>query len=82
MQAATAYAASKGVGVIGWAHTREFDTYEKAAATMRTYADWDLKGAKIDFFDHEHKEVVDHYTSPRIVPPMSISARPLALSRS
>ena len=48
---ATRYAAEKGVGVIGWAHTREFDTYEKAVATMARYAGWGLKGAKIDFFD-------------------------------
>lgn len=46
------YADSKNVGVIGWAHTREFNTREKAAATMKQYADWGLKGAKIDFFDH------------------------------
>ena len=46
------YADSKNVGVIGWAHTREFNTREKAAATMKQYAGWGLKGAKIDFFDH------------------------------
>lgn len=46
------YADSKNVGVIGWAHTREFNTREKAAATMKQYASWGLKGAKIDFFDH------------------------------
>ena len=46
------YAASKKVGVIGWAHTREFDTREKAEKTMAQYAGWGLKGAKIDFFDH------------------------------
>ena len=49
---ATRYAAGKGVGMLGWAHTRELDTYEKAAETMRRYAGWGLKGAKIDFFDH------------------------------
>lgn len=46
------YAGSKNVSVIGWAHTREFNTREKAAETMKRYADWGLKGAKIDFFDH------------------------------
>lgn len=45
------YAKSKNVGVIGWAHTREFNTREKAAQTMKQYADWGLEGAKIDFFD-------------------------------
>jgi alpha-glucosidase len=49
---ATAYAAEKGVGILGWAHTREFDTRDEAVATMAQYADWGLKGAKIDFFDH------------------------------
>jgi alpha-glucosidase len=46
------YADSKNVGIIGWAHTREFDTREKADTTMGQYSDWGLKGAKIDFFDH------------------------------
>jgi alpha-glucosidase len=46
------YAGTKNVSVIGWAHTREFNTREKAAETMKRYADWGLKGAKIDFFDH------------------------------
>jgi len=46
------YAEDKGIGVIGWAHTREFDTREKADSTMGRYADWGLKGAKIDFFDN------------------------------
>ncbi len=59
------YAASKNVNVIGWAHTREFDSPEKAAATMGRYAEWGLKGAKIDFFDHntrsDHpREWLDH----------------------
>lgn len=48
----TAYAASKNISVIGWAHSREFDTRPKAAETMRRYAAMGLKGAKIDFFDH------------------------------
>ncbi|MCE5178392.1 MAG: glycoside hydrolase family 97 protein [Porphyromonadaceae bacterium] len=46
------YADSMHVGVIGWAHTREFDTPAKADSTMKRYADWGLKGAKIDFFDN------------------------------
>lgn len=46
------YAKSKNVGIIGWAHTREFNTPEKAAETMGLYKSWGLKGAKIDFFDH------------------------------
>ncbi len=46
------YTSLKNVNVIGWAHTEEFDTREKAAETMGRYARWGLKGAKIDFFDH------------------------------
>jgi alpha-glucosidase len=46
------YAVTKNVNVIGWAHTREFNTREKAAETLIQYASWGLKGAKIDFFDH------------------------------
>jgi alpha-glucosidase len=65
VRAAVEYAERKNVNVIGWAHTREFDTPEKAAVTMRLYADWGLKGAKIDFFDHntlsDHpREWLDH----------------------
>ncbi len=45
------YAKTKNVNVIGWAHTREFDTPEKAAETMAHYAEWGLVGAKIDFFN-------------------------------
>mgnify|MGYP004701875457 CR=1 FL=1 len=46
------YADSKNVSLIGWAHTREFDTREKANVTMRQYSEWGFKGVKIDFFDH------------------------------
>jgi alpha-glucosidase len=46
------YASTRKVNIIGWAHTREFDTREKAHETMKRYASWGLKGAKIDFFDH------------------------------
>lgn len=52
VEAVISYAAKKNVGVIGWAHTREFNTPEKAAETMGKYSGWGLKGAKIDFFDH------------------------------
>lgn len=45
------YSDAKKVSVIGWAHTREFNTPEKAAKTIEQYADWGLKGAKIDFFN-------------------------------
>ena len=45
------YADSKNVSVCGWAHTREFNTREKSAETMKRYADWGLKAAKIDFFN-------------------------------
>jgi alpha-glucosidase len=46
------FASKKNVNIIGWGHTREFNTREKAAETMKRYASWGLKGAKIDFFDH------------------------------
>jgi alpha-glucosidase len=49
---AAEYAAAKGIGIIGWAHTRDYDTYDEADSNMRRYAAWGLKGAKIDFFDH------------------------------
>ena len=46
------FASKKNVNIIGWGHTREFNTREKAEETMKRYASWGLKGAKIDFFDH------------------------------
>ena len=44
------YADSRKVGIGGWAHSREFNTYQRALETMRQYREWGLKGAKIDFF--------------------------------
>ena len=53
------YAASKGVGLILWAH------WEHVAARMDevldTYARWGIKGVKIDFMSRDDQDVVDFY---------------------
>jgi alpha-glucosidase len=53
------YAASKGVGLILWAH------WQHVAARMDevldTYARWGIKGVKIDFMSRDDQDVVDFY---------------------
>ena len=50
--AATQYARSKGVEIIGWGYTPDFNTPEKAKDILTTYRQMGLRGAKLDFFDH------------------------------
>ena len=51
--AVTKYAAERDVGVIGWAYTPDLSTREKTRELLSKYAKWGLKGAKLDFFDHD-----------------------------
>ena len=59
MQELVSYAASKGVGLILWAH------WEHVAARMDevldTYARWGIKGVKIDFMSRDDQDVVEFY---------------------
>jgi alpha-glucosidase len=60
---AVADARSHGVGLWFWRHSRELRTPEARREFFRQLRDWGVVGAKIDFFDHEHKEVVDLYAA-------------------
>lgn len=56
-------ARSHGVGLWFWRHSRELRTPEARKQFFSELEDWGVVGAKIDFFDHEHKEVVDLYAA-------------------
>jgi len=55
------YANSKHVGIWGWKHSRDLRTPESRHDFFKHCSSLGLAGAKIDFFDHEAKEVVDLY---------------------
>jgi len=57
------YARGYGVGLWFWRHSRQLrDPNERQAFFARLKA-LGIKGAKIDFFDHEHKDVIDLYVA-------------------
>jgi alpha-glucosidase len=58
---AVAYSRERGVGLWFWRHSKELRTPEAREAFFRRLHDLGVVGAKIDFFDHEHKAVVDLY---------------------
>jgi alpha-glucosidase len=55
------YSRQRGVGIVLWKHSRDL----RDPASRRKFFEMAHRagaaGAKIDFFDHEAKEVVDHY---------------------
>ena len=55
------YSRQRGVGLWFWKHSRQLRTPETRAEFFRKLHDLGVVGAKIDFFDHEHQEVVDLY---------------------
>ena len=55
------YSRELGVGVIVWKHSNQLRTPESRRAFFEMCRRTGVAGAKIDFFDHEHKEVVDLY---------------------
>ncbi len=55
------YSRARGVGIIVWKHSNELRTPEKRKEFFEACRRAGVAGAKIDFFDHEHKEVVDLY---------------------
>jgi alpha-glucosidase len=50
-----------GVGIWVWKHSKDLRTPEAQASFFRKCEEAGVVGAKIDFFDHEAKEVVDLY---------------------
>lgn len=51
-----------GVGLIVWRHSKELRTPEAREEFFSRLSRLGVAGAKIDFFDHEHKDVIDQYT--------------------
>jgi alpha-glucosidase len=50
-----------GVGILLWRHSNQLRTPEARRSFFEMCKRTGVVGAKIDFFDHEHKEVVDLY---------------------
>ena len=55
------YSGQHGVGVFFWKHSRSLRTLEAREEFFKMLHDLGVTGAKIDFFDHDHKELVDLY---------------------
>jgi alpha-glucosidase len=61
LKAFVAYATERHVGVWLWQHSRDLQTAEARKAFFDLCRDNGVAGAKIDFFDHEAKEMIDLY---------------------
>ena len=55
------YSRQQGVRVLFWRHSNQLRTPEEQDAFFKRLHDLGVAGAKIDFFDHEAKELVDLY---------------------
>jgi alpha-glucosidase len=59
------YARQRGVGLWFWKHSRSLRTPEAREEFFSKLESFGVVGAKIDFLDHEHKEVMDLYEALR-----------------
>jgi alpha-glucosidase len=59
MPALVRYAASKGVGLLLWAHWEH--VAQRMDEVLDIYAGWGIKGIKVDFMNRDDQEVVDFY---------------------
>lgn len=57
------YSRERGVGLFLWRHSRQLRTPEARDEFFKKLQRAGVAGAKIDFFDHEHREIVDLYTT-------------------
>lgn len=55
------YSKSKGVGIWLWKHSKSLRSPASRDSFFRKCSELGVAGAKIDFFDHEAKEVIDLY---------------------
>ncbi len=55
------YSRKQGVGLLFWKHSKELHAPEAREEFFTRLHKLGVAGAKIDFFDHEAKEVIDHY---------------------
>jgi alpha-glucosidase len=56
-----AYAKQNGVRLLFWKHSRSLRTPQEREEFFKKLHDLGVAGAKIDFFDNEHKEIIDLY---------------------
>ncbi|HEY6225518.1 MAG TPA: glycoside hydrolase family 97 catalytic domain-containing protein, partial [Verrucomicrobiae bacterium] len=57
------YSRARGIGLWLWRHSRELRTPAEQDEFFERLNRLGVVGAKIDFFDHEHKDVIDLYTT-------------------
>jgi alpha-glucosidase len=55
------FSKQRGVGLWFWKHSRQLRTESEQEEFFKMLSDLGVVGAKIDFFDHDHKELVDLY---------------------
>lgn len=55
------YSKQKGVGIWLWKHSKSLRIAEARDSFFQKCNKWGIAGVKIDFFDHEAKEVIDLY---------------------
>lgn len=55
------YGRERGVGIWLWKHSRELRDPHARRAFFARCRDLGAAGVKIDFFDHEHREIIDLY---------------------
>jgi alpha-glucosidase len=55
------YSKKHGVGLWFWRHTNQLNTPEGRESFFKRLHDFGVVGAKLDFLDHEAKEVIDLY---------------------
>ena len=56
-----AYSSARKVGLLLWVHSRDIQNADARRALFTRLHDLGVAGVKIDFFDHEAKEVIDLY---------------------
>jgi len=61
LRSLVAYGKERGVGIWLWRHSRELRTPEARKEFFEKCRAMGVAGVKLDFFDHEAKEVIDHY---------------------
>ena len=57
------YSRNMGVGIIVWKHSKELRDPEERQQFLSRLVNLGIAGIKVDFFDHEAKEVIDFYES-------------------
>lgn len=63
LNALVGYSGKLGVGIIVWKHSKELQDKSSRLQFLQHLHDMGVAGIKIDFFDHEAKEVIDLYVS-------------------